>query len=456
MNAYRDFFHPGPDSNAPKPQMQPICICVQWLFGYPMQIQLMLDNQGAIQAGSRARQRQIKENKVMNRWVPRLSRWFGSAAIALCLSPSPVRSEDWASFRGRGDSIAHVQSLPIQWEMRGRVPGAWDVRLPGYGQSSPVVWKDRVFVTAVSGELKENLHVLAIDLASGSTLWQKDFEATQKVKDSDAVSRGAPTPAVDGQGLLVVFESGDVVALSHDGDVRWKRSFVADYGEIKGPHGYSSSPVLCNDRVILQVTHAGPSYVLALGRQDGKTLWKTDHPSQTGWSSPIVIAHEDSQLAIITSVGSVRAYDVRDGKEKWYVEGLVGNSTASPSRFEHSLLIGSGGDREGGGGPRRERSNSAESGSNAAPPESSNTSPSHKGSLRIALGGSGNVTNSHVTWSNAKATAGMLRHWFIRTLPISSIASESFSASILRQAKSFGRIVCLAKFGRALSVTKTR
>ncbi len=52
----------------------------------------------------------------------------------------------------------------------------------------PVVWKDRVFVTAVSGELKENLHVLAIDLATGSTLWQKDFEATQKVKDSDAVS----------------------------------------------------------------------------------------------------------------------------------------------------------------------------------------------------------------------------------------------------------------------------
>lgn len=341
----------------------------------------------------------------MHTLLTRMTRCFAYSWIAIYLPTKALHSEDWSSFRGQGDSIARVQSLPIQWEMRGRVAGAWDIRLPGYGQSSPVVWKDRVFVTAVSGELKENLHVLAIDLATGSTLWQKDFEATQKVKDSDAVSRGAPTPAIDADGLLVVFESGDVFALSHDGDLRWKRSFVADHGEIKGPHGYSSSPALCDDRVILQVTHAGPSYVLALSRRDGATLWKTDHPSQTGWSSPILVTEDQQKLAIVSSAGSVRAYDVNHGREQWYVDGLAGNSTASPTYFEHSILIGSGGDREGGGGPRRDRSTSSESSANATPPESVPI-PSHKGSLRISLGGEGNVTQSHVAWSNIKANAG--------------------------------------------------
>lgn len=341
----------------------------------------------------------------MRALLTRMTRWFASIGIAIFFPTDALRSEDWSSFRGQGDSIARVQSLPIQWEMRGRVEGAWDIRLPGYGQSSPVVWKDRVFVTAVSGELKENLHVLAIDLATGSIVWQEDFEATQKVKDSDAVSRGAPTPAVDADGLLVVFESGDVFALSHDGDLRWKRSFVADHGEIKGPHGYSSSPALCDDRVILQVTHAGPSYVLALSRRDGTTLWKTDHPSQTGWSSPIIVGEDPRKLAIVSSAGSVRAFDVSNGREQWYVDGLIGNSTASPTCFEHSILIGSGGDREGGGSPRRDRSTSSASGSDATPPEPA-PNPSPKGSLRIALGGEGNVTQSHVAWSNSKANAG--------------------------------------------------
>ncbi len=181
----------------------------------------------------------------------RMTRCFAYSWIAIYLPTKALHSEDCPLFAGK--VIASLAFSPFP--SNGKCEAAWQ----GLGHSTarlwsiePVVWKDRVFVTAVSGELKENLHVLAIDLATGSTLWQKDFEATQKVKDSDAVSRGAPTPAIDADGLLVVFESGDVFALSHDGDLRWKRSFVADHGEIKGPHGYSSSPALCDDRVIFR------------------------------------------------------------------------------------------------------------------------------------------------------------------------------------------------------------
>ncbi|MDP1797093.1 MAG: PQQ-binding-like beta-propeller repeat protein [Planctomycetaceae bacterium] len=180
----------------------------------------------------------------------------------------------WPGFRGNGDSHTAASRLPVTWELRGRRAGSWTIRLPGYGQSSPVVWGEMVFVTAVSGDEKEHLHVLAISLQDGKTLWKKDFAATQRVPDGDAVSRGAPTPVVDAERLYAVFESGDAIALSHAGDVLWQRSFVKDYGDIKGPHGYSSSPVLAGDALVLQVAHAGPSYLLALDKATGQPFPK--------------------------------------------------------------------------------------------------------------------------------------------------------------------------------------
>ncbi len=208
-------------------------------------------------------------------------------SIVLCCEvSSAVAFADWPGFRGRGDSVVREPFPPVAWELRSRAPGSWNIRLPGYGQSSPVVWKDQVYVTAVSGNDKEHLHLVAISKQDGAIRWQRDFAATQRVKDSDTVSRGAPTPVCDESGVYAVFESGDVVALSHAGDVRWERSFVKDHGEIRGPHGYASSPVLSEGLLVLQVAHAGPSYLLALKAVDGTTAWKTDHPSQTGWSTP--------------------------------------------------------------------------------------------------------------------------------------------------------------------------
>lgn len=312
----------------------------------------------------------------------------------------------WPGFRGNGDSHATASRLPVTWELRGRRAGSWTIRLPGYGQSSPVVWGDVVFVTAVSGDEKEHLHVLAISLQDGKTLWKKDFDATQRVPDGDAVSRGAPTPVVDAERLYAVFESGDAIALSHTGDVLWQRSFVKDYGEIKGPHGYSSSPVLAGDALVLQVAHAGPSYLLALDKTTGKNRWKVEHPSQTGWSTPAVF-RDDGMVGIIASTaGSVRAYDLHDGRELWFVTNVQGNSTASPTVVGNQVLIAASADREGGGN----RSGGARPNSEPRPPMPGSgrpaSDPAKTGSLMIRLGGDGDVTASHVVWKAPKVSAG--------------------------------------------------
>lgn len=300
--------------------------------------------------------------------------------LATCLSSFSHAESQWPGFRGSGNSVTTAKDLPLKWELRGRPAGSWNIRLPGYGQSSPVVWDDRVFVTAVSGEKKEKLHLLAFSLADGQKLWEKEFVGTQQVTDSDAVSRGAPTPVVDANQIYVMFESGDLLALTHEGESVWTRSLVKDYGEFKGPHGYSSSPVLSGDKVIIQACHAGPSYVLAVSKQTGENMWKVDHPSQTGWSSPVVLPRENGDQVLVSTAGSVRAFACTDGHEEWFVTGLTGNSTASPTIEGDIVFIGA---SQGRGGP-----------SDA------------DGSVAIRLGGTGDVTNTHVLWKSSKLTTG--------------------------------------------------
>jgi outer membrane protein assembly factor BamB len=332
-------------------------------------------------------------------------------AVGLLLINSAAWAADaWPGFRGRGDSHAHSETLPYAWQVQGRSAGNWNVRLPGYGQSSPVVWNDRVFVTAVSGPEKEHLHVLAFALHDGTLLWQQDFAGTQRVADRDSVSRGAPTPVADASHLHCVFESGDIVTLTHDGDLVWQRSFVAEYGEIQGPHGYASSPLLVDDRLILQVAHAGPSYVLALDGASGENLWKVDHPSQTGWSTPAVFEHGGQRGVIVSTAGSVRALDLRDGAEIWRVGGVQGNSTASPTVVGDLVLIGVSEPRSAGDGGRGQRRSAtggeaSSAASTASEPASSGTA-AEPGSFAIRLGGRGDVSETHIDWKAPRVTTG--------------------------------------------------
>jgi outer membrane protein assembly factor BamB len=336
----------------------------------------------------------------------RMLRWSLLVSLGVLGSGDCGRAENWPGFRGLGDSQA-AAGLPWSWELRGRVPGNWNIRLPGYGQSSPVVWGDTIYVTAISGEQKEQLHLFAVAVSDGSVRWQRDFTATQKVKDSDAVSRGAPTPVVDAERIYAVYESGDLFAVSHTGDVQWARSFVKDYGEIQGPHGYSSSPVLAEGLCILQVSHSGPSYVLAVDRATGENRWKVDHPSQTGWSSPVIFGTGETAQVIVSTAGSVRALAVATGATYWVTEAIQGNSTASPTVVGDRVVIGASTER-GGGGSRRganapSRSEGSTAGSGNRPSGPPAAAPTGSGVIQLAAG---LAPEKRVAWTSTQVSAG--------------------------------------------------
>src|SRR5262245_39997490 len=154
----------------------------------------------------------------------------------------------WPGFRGAGDSHTTARQLPLEWADDKNV--AWKASLPGYGQSSPVVWRDKVFLTAVEGANKEKLLVFCHDLKQGRQLWLKEFPATFTMKDANTVSKAAPTPTVDDRRVYVFFESGDLFAFDHKGNLQWRRKLAEEYGAYKTNHGLGSSIALTDKAVI--------------------------------------------------------------------------------------------------------------------------------------------------------------------------------------------------------------
>jgi len=247
---------------------------------------------------------------------------------------------DWPGFRGTGDGLTAAKNLPTEWSDTKSI--GWKLDLPGYGQSAPVVWKDLVYVTAVSGEMREKGYVVAVDAKTGKEKWRHTFEPTQQVKSSFSVSRGAPTPCADADGVYGFFEGGNLLALTHAGKVRWERSLVKDYGEFKGGHGVGSSPCQTADTVYVLIDHGGPCYLLAVEKATGKTKWKADREGKMSWSSP-VIAHQGGKPVIVASSnGSVVGYAADTGKELWRLDGVVGNTIPSASVAGDTVLVGAG------------------------------------------------------------------------------------------------------------------
>ncbi|MEM7048313.1 MAG: PQQ-binding-like beta-propeller repeat protein [Acidobacteriota bacterium] len=230
----------------------------------------------------------------------------------------------WPGFRGRGDGRVDGGEMPVHWSAEQNL--GWRLSLPGYGQSAPVVWGETVYVTSAVGDEKETLVMTAVDLNSGEILWRRRYPASQKIEASEMVSRSAPTPTVDAERVYAFWESGDVVALSHDGETLWKRSLTNDYGPFEGNHGLASSPLLTDDGLIVQVTHGGPSYFVALDPATGENRWKVDRPSKTAWTTPIELA---DGIVLSSAAGRVEAFRSEDGEVLWSVNGIEKNHVPS-------------------------------------------------------------------------------------------------------------------------------
>ncbi len=147
---------------------------------------------------------------------------------------------------------------------------------------------------------------LAID--TGKPLWKLDFDNPSPVESNNYVSRAAPTPVVDAQGLVVSFEGGVVAAISHAGKVLWQKNLVSEYGPITSRHGLAASLEQDDKRVFVWIERDKEPYVLAIEKSSGNVLWKADGAGATSWSSPRLISVAGKPQLVCSASGHLVAY----------------------------------------------------------------------------------------------------------------------------------------------------
>lgn len=259
---------------------------------------------------------------------PAISRAFAAAFLTVCLhGNSPAADNVWTGFQNGGRLT--TSSLPESWDATGKNI-AWKIALEGYGQSSPVIFNDQVFVTFTSGANKDKYHIAAYALKDGAKLWQQDFSNPTPEENNSYVSRAAPTPVVDSNGVYVSFEGGVVVALASDGKIRWQHNLVEKFGPIKARHGLAASLEQDNDHLFVWVEREEKPYILALNKNTGDVVWNAQGVGATSWSSPRLLNVAGKQQLLCSASGKIAGYDVATGNKLWEFADIANNTTCTP------------------------------------------------------------------------------------------------------------------------------
>ena len=146
----------------------------------------------------------------------------------------------------------------------------------------------RVIATSASGASQDRLHVHAFDAASGKSLWERQFWATGRTLCHPTSSVAACSPMSDGQRIFAFFSSNDLVCLDLNGNLLWYRGLTLDYPTAANDVGMSSSPLVVDGTVIVQVENKGDSFAAGLDAETGQTRWKIPRKPEMNWTSPTV------------------------------------------------------------------------------------------------------------------------------------------------------------------------
>ena len=271
----------------------------------------------------------------------------------------------WPRWRGPGGQgqVAGT-SYPDTWSSNHNV--LWKVSIPGSGNSSPIVWGDRIFLTS-SRDGGSRRSILCLSRTDGRLLWKSVAPAATPESAHPKNGHASSTPSTDGKSVYAYFGNHGVLAVDFSGQRVWHRSL----GSFEAYHGTASSPLLWRDRVIVVQDHAGRSFIAAFSKATGDELWRTPRSSKVGWNSPVAIRVGDRVEIVYSGQEQVQAYDPETGRELWTVRGNTFEAIPTPV-VGHGLIFAA----SGRGGP----------------------------TLAIRPGGSGDVTDSHIVWRAPKGS----------------------------------------------------
>lgn len=238
-------------------------------------------------------------------------------------------SRDWNEFRGsNSDGVALASKAPVKIGAGSQV---WKTPVPP-GLSSPVLSRDRLFLTAIE---QDRLATLAFDSTTGKLVWQQLAPEAPLEKVHQVNSPATPTPCADNERVYVYFGSYGLLCYDHAGREQWRKPIATP----KSLYGAASSPILHGENLILVLDNdanlpdskLSQSRILALKKSTGEVVWETARPlRRSGWSTPTIWRHDAGADLVVLGSGRVCGYDPGTGVEKWFATGFSRETIAQP------------------------------------------------------------------------------------------------------------------------------
>ena len=268
-----------------------------------------------------------------------------SLFFTLLLAPGSLLSAaNWPMWRGaNGDGTCEESGLPEKWSATENV--VWKVALPERGNSTPVVWGDKVFVTqAIEKEGKRLL--LCFDKKTGQKRWESGTTYKEPELTHGTNPYCSASPATDGERVVVFFASAGVFCFDMNGKEVWKRT---DLGRQHHIWGNGTSPVIAGDRVFLNFGPGENTVLYCFDKKTGKTLWQHKEPGGASgegsnkkwlgsWADPILRTTDSRYELLMAYPGRACAFDPMNGKELWTCDGLTPLVYNSPL-FADGMMI---------------------------------------------------------------------------------------------------------------------
>jgi outer membrane protein assembly factor BamB len=238
---------------------------------------------------------------------------------------------------------------PLTWSDKDHI--AWKVPVPGRGNSSPVVWGDRIFLTtavptgkAAGGTQPEHRFVvLAYDRKTGKQLWEKVARVASPHEGYHAQygSFASNSPVVDSKHVIAFFGSRGVSCYTHDGQLVWEKDFGVKMRMLMS-FGEGVGPALDGNTLVLLFDQEGDSFLVALDKNTGRELWRAPRPPGSSWANPLITTVGGRKQVIVSATKFVAGYDLESGKQIWQATGLGRNTIPAPVAAAGTLIVMSG------------------------------------------------------------------------------------------------------------------
>jgi outer membrane protein assembly factor BamB len=296
-------------------------------------------------------------------------------SLVTALAAAPALAGSWPRFRGpNGTGVAPDKDIPISWNEQAGI--LWKIALPGTGNSSPIVWGDRLFVQSASADGRER-SLVCIAVGDGKVLWSRSVPG-RKAPVNPRNTLASSTAATDGERVYASFWDGKEIRMKAF-DFAGKEVWSRDLGPFTSQHGAGASPVVYRDKVLLANDQDGTSTLVALNSKTGAVAWQSERPAYRAcYSAPFLreAAGASPELVLVSTM-EVTGYNLETGAKNWtwhwkFSSQMPLRTTGSPVYSDGTLFAISG----DGGGDRH--------------------------MVAVHLGGPGKAAQPRLLWENKK------------------------------------------------------